>query len=50
MTTYLTFMAGVLVGWIVRVSFEGIKHQHHDPDVPCPHGHVDWDQCPDCCH
>ena len=16
----------------------------------CPHGHVDWDDCPDCCH
>lgn len=17
---------------------------------PCPHGHLDWDGCPDCCH
>lgn len=16
----------------------------------CPHGHIDWDECPDCCH
>lgn len=21
-----------------------------DEIVPCPHGHEDWDDCPDCCH
>lgn len=40
----LIFMLGIMF-WIFTEPNRDKKI-----NTPCPHGHEDWDDCPDCCH
>jgi len=41
------------IGWYLIGRADGyvnaMRKIENDP-VKCPHGHEDWDDCPDCCH
>jgi hypothetical protein len=45
----------VVFGMLLAMLAEFVRvlwrraHPKVEPQ-PCPHGHKDWDDCPDCCH
>ena len=53
------FVAGGLVGlflgaWgsfaICTYFYYKNSKENENTDKPCPHGHLYWGDCPDCCH
>lgn len=42
---------GFIIGWYVffKLMAPPTSDETGDP-VSCPHGHLDWDDCPDCGH
>jgi uncharacterized protein YacL len=42
-------MAGVVVGLVVAILIDTFRPKKQT-SVPCPHGHEDWGDCPDCSH
>ena len=40
-------------GYVIVQGFRLIQSLRKSKDekiTPCPHGHENWDDCPDCCH
>lgn len=46
------FLIGMFVGYAgLGGTLLLLKNLHNRPSLePCPHGLVNWDDCPDCCH
>jgi hypothetical protein len=49
MELLVVFLVGAVIGWVAGWLF---SPRSAEPDYfkLCPHGHLDWDECPVCCH
>jgi hypothetical protein len=43
-----TFVLGLVILLAIAVSIYTTKHI--EEISTCPHGYIDWDECPDCRH
>lgn len=54
MDKQLGFMLILLAGSVTLLYYAVLLYvrskRKQVGQVPCPHGHLDWDDCPDCCH